>query len=261
LISPSGGSSRRWTRRRRNCALPDEHYVNPELAELYDLDSPWSPDRDFYLSQAGPPPKTILDLGCGTGLICNAYAALGHDVTGADPSRPMLDIARRKPFGAKIEWGEATAQTFRSAKRFDLIIMTGHAFQVLLEDEDVRAAFETMRTHLKPGGKAVFESRNRVIDWAKEWSGEVALELPGKTVRESWRVFPMQDDRLKFESVYRFPDKTLVSNSELRFLSQTEIEARLDAAGLGVEKLAGDWDGAPFDPAVSKEMIFTVRAV
>jgi ubiquinone/menaquinone biosynthesis C-methylase UbiE len=247
-------------RRRRSCALPDEHYINPELAELYDLDSPWSPDRDFYLALAGPPPQSILDLGCGTGLICNEYAKLGHKVTGVDPAPAMLDIARKKPFGARIEWVHATAQTFRSDKRFDLMIMTGHAFQVLLEDDDVRTAFITMRMHLAPGGKAVFESRNRAIDWAKEWSGECVLRTPGKTVRESWRVFPMQSDRLKFESVYRFPDKTLISQSELRFMSRIEIEVHLGAAGLGVESLAGDWVGAPFDEHVSKEMIFTVRA-
>jgi hypothetical protein len=129
-----------------------------------------------------------------------------------------------------------------------------------LEDEDVRAAFITMRMHLAPGGKAVFESRNRAIDWAKEWSGEFILKPPEKTVRESWRVFPMQNDRLKFESVYRFPDKTLVSKSELRFMSRMEIEAHLGAAGLCIESLAGDWGGSPFDETTSKEMIFTVRA-
>jgi SAM-dependent methyltransferase len=247
-------------RRRRSCALPDEHYINPDLAALYDLDSPWSPDRDFYLSQAGPPPLDILDFGCGTGLICNAYAAQGHRVTGVDPAPAMLEIARKKPCGAKIEWVEATAQTFRSRKRFDLIIMTGHAFQVLLEDEDVIAAFETICMHLAPGGKAVFESRNRAIDWAKEWSGELVLITPNGPVRESWRVFPMENDRLKFESIYRFPDKTLISKSELRFMSRAEAEVRLAAAGLDMESLFGDWDGAPFDPAISKEMIFTVRA-
>jgi SAM-dependent methyltransferase len=247
-------------RRRRSCALPDEHYINPELAELYDLDSPWSPDRDFYLALAGPPPQSILDLGCGTGLICNEYAKLGHKVTGVDPAPAMLDIARQKPFGAKIEWVEATAQTFRSNKRFDLMIMTGHAFQVLLEDEDVSAAFETIRMHLAPGGKAVFESRNRAIDWAAEWRGEFLLNAPGGPVRESWRVFPMRNDRLKFESVYQFTEKTLISKSELRFMGRMEIEAQLTLAGFAVENLMGDWDGAPFDEHVSKEMIFTVRA-
>ena len=40
-------------------------------------------------------------------------------------------------------------------KRFDLIIMTGHAFQVLLENSDVLATFATMRRHIKPTGKIV----------------------------------------------------------------------------------------------------------
>jgi SAM-dependent methyltransferase len=247
-------------RPRRSCALPDEHYVNPELAELYDLDSPWSADRDFYLAQAGPAPQSILDLGCGTGLICSAFAEIGHDVTGVDPAPAMLAVARRKPFGAKIEWVEATAQTFRSGKRFDLIIMTGHAFQVLLGDEDVRSAFETMRMHLKPGGKAVFESRNRAIDWAAEWSGEIALDAPAGRIVETHNVHEIRNDRLKFDSVYRFPDKVLLSESELRFMSRMEIETHLEAAGLGVEGLLGDWDGSAFDEKTSKEMIFTVRA-
>ena len=74
----------------------DEHYINPKLAEIYDLDSPWSKDRDFYLSLAGDVQKRILDLGCGTGLLCDAYAAKGHNVTGVDPAEAMLKIARQK---------------------------------------------------------------------------------------------------------------------------------------------------------------------
>ena len=35
--------------------MPDDHYENPRLAEIYDVSSPWSIDRDFYLSLAGPP--------------------------------------------------------------------------------------------------------------------------------------------------------------------------------------------------------------
>jgi 2-polyprenyl-3-methyl-5-hydroxy-6-metoxy-1,4-benzoquinol methylase len=245
---------------RRCFALPDEHYINPELAGLYDHFSPWSIDRDFYLSLVGPQPQTILDLGCGTGLICREFAALGHDVTGVDPASAMLSIARRKPLGAQIEWVESNAQTFRSEKRFDLIIMTGHAFQVLLDDEDVHATLVTMRLHLKENGRAVFESRNRNIDWAAEWQGEVELEMLGTTVTESHLVYEMVDDRLKFESHYRFADRTLISNSELRFMSLLEIKDQLLAAGLSIEKLMGNWDGKPFDVKISKEMIFVTRA-
>ncbi len=81
----------------------DKHYKNSRLAEIYDLDSPWSIDRDFYFSLAGIPSQKILDLGCGTGLLCDAYAAEGHNVTGVDPSSAMLEVARRKPHGKKID--------------------------------------------------------------------------------------------------------------------------------------------------------------
>nr|WP_246699405.1 class I SAM-dependent methyltransferase [Rhizobium sp. BK538] len=151
--------------------MPDLHYEHPRLAGLYDLACGWSEDRDFYLSLADGGPKSILDLGCGTGLICDAYAARGHDVTGADPSAPMLDIAKRKPHGDRIEWVECYSQDFRSEKRFDLIIMTGHAFQVLLDERSILATFAAMREHLADGGCIVFETRNPEIDWKARWDG------------------------------------------------------------------------------------------
>jgi 2-polyprenyl-3-methyl-5-hydroxy-6-metoxy-1,4-benzoquinol methylase len=107
-------------------------------------------DRDLCFSLAGDSPCDILDLGCGTGLVCDAFAARGHNVTGADPAPAMLDVARSKPHGASVEWVEATAEGFRSPKRFDLIIMTGHAFQVLLTDAQVAEALANMAAHLKP---------------------------------------------------------------------------------------------------------------
>lgn len=38
--------------------------------------------------------------------------------------------------------------------------MTGHAFQVLLTEGEVRAALAAVRTALVPGGTFVFETRN-----------------------------------------------------------------------------------------------------
>lgn len=239
--------------------MPDSHYVNSKLAEIYDLDSGWSIDRDFYLSLAGTQRQRILDLGCGTGLLCNAYAAKDHDVTGVDPSPAMLAIGRRKPHGSKIEWVQSLAQSYQSDKLFDLIIMTGHAFQVLLEDMDVLKTLSTMRKHLKPDGFVAFESRNPLIDWEKVWNYDMVIELPAGTVHESRRFLKMEDGRMSFELRYQFPDETLLSASELRFLSREDIDERLTASGLCIEKMMGDWDGTPFNEA-SQEMIFIVRA-
>ncbi len=240
--------------------MPDNHYENSKLAEIYDLDSPWSIDREFYLSLAGDGSKSILDLGCGTGLLCNAYAERNHDVTGVDPSAAMLEVARKKPFGDRIEWVQSFAQDFSADKQFDLIIMTGHAFQVLLEEADVQSTLAVMRTHLKRSGSIVFESRNPAIDWSREWNYDMVLELPsGISVRESRRLLSFKNARMSFELVYEFPDETLRSDSELLFLTKEQIEKHMREAGLRIHDLQGDWDGSPFNKQKSQEMIFTAR--
>jgi len=64
-------------------------------------------------------------LGC-------AFAERGHPATGVDPAAAMLVVAKRKPSAEQVEWVESSAQTYRSERRFDLMVMTGHAFQILL---------------------------------------------------------------------------------------------------------------------------------
>jgi ubiquinone/menaquinone biosynthesis C-methylase UbiE len=81
-----------------------------------------------------------LGLGCGAGTLCCDLAERGHGVTGVDPAGAMLAVARRKPHAEWIEWVESTAQNYKAHRCFDLIVMTGHAFQVLLNDADALAA-------------------------------------------------------------------------------------------------------------------------
>lgn len=240
--------------------MPDTHYSHPRLAALYDLTCPWSRDRDFYLSQARSKRMRILEIGCGTGLLCRAYARQGHRVTGVDPAASMLEVAKRKPSGAQVDWVHASAQTFRSDKRFDLIVMTGHAFQVLLNDVDMLMAFATMRSHLAPGGVAVFESRNPDFDWVEVWDEDSVINLRGETVHQSCRLLSLENDRLTFDQRYRFADADLVSRSVLRFPSRAHIEAGLAASELTPDAVLGDWHGGPLDAETSREMIFVVRA-
>lgn len=236
----------------------DEHYINPRLAAVYDIESGWSEDRQFYLDLAGDTPIDILDFGCGTGLIANAYAAKGHRVTGADPALAMLDVARRSPHGDVIEWIEATAQNFRSEKQFDLIIMTGHAFQVLTEPLDVATAFANVASLLKPGGRFVFETRNRAIDWVARWTHEKQLETPYGVLGIQRIVTRHTEERIWFETHFTFPDGSFVSSSELRFWTEGEIRTLATQAGLKVAEFYGDWQRNPFDPDRSEELVFVL---
>ncbi|HMP50743.1 MAG TPA: class I SAM-dependent methyltransferase [Candidatus Melainabacteria bacterium] len=242
--------------------MTDQHYLNPLLVELYDLDSGWSEDRQYYLSLASGKDMRILDLGCGTGLLCNAYARSGHKVVGVDPSSAMLQSARQKEFGAEIEWIESSAQEFRSPEKFDLIIMTGHAFQVLLTDEDIASTFDTIKAQLAPYGLAVFESRNPSIEWSSRWNYEIELSSPRGSVIEKreFLSFESGTEFMNFELKYSFLEAEFVSRSRLRFPGLEKIKSGLDEATLALEALFGDWQQGDFLANRSEEMIFHVRS-
>jgi len=237
---------------------PDLQFSDQRLADLYDLGNAGSEDREFYLDLAKAAPQTILDLGCGTGLLALAFAKRGHRVVGVDPARAMLNVARRSSFADRVEWIEGTAETYESDQAFDLIIMTGHAFQVLLEDAQVVAALSTMARHLKPDGVAVFESRNPALDWDAVWARAYEMQAPEGPVRAERRMTDRSraPEYLSFAWDYHFTTGTMTSDSTLRFLSAAEIQGMARTAGLKLVDLFGDWDGSAFQPATSREMIF-----
>lgn len=240
---------------------PDLQFSDQRLADLYDLGNAGSDDRDFYLSLAGETPQDILDLGCGTGLLCLAYAERGHRVTGVDPATAMLTVAKRAPLGDQVTWVESTSEDFRADQTFDLIIMTGHAFQVLLTDNQVEATLATMAGHLKPDGLIAFESRNPVLDWDAVWGRSYEMETPQGRVRAVRRLTDRSraPEFLSFAWDYHFPDEVITSDSTLRFLSSEAIAEFADRADLQVETVLGDWQGGAFDPDLSREMIFKLR--
>lgn len=236
-------------------------YQNSKIAELYDAANQRAADTEFYLSLARKNVNSVLDLGCGTGTLCCALAERGHHVTGVDPSAAMLAVARRKSHSEKVEWIESSAQEYRSDKRFDLIVMTGHAFQVLLTDEDVLAAFATMREHSNTQGRVAFEARNPLLDWAREWANRPPrrIILAGVEVTETLEIVDQDGEFISFLTHYQFPQETLTTRSRLRFLAREKVEELLLRSGLLRTDLFGDWDANPFDTTRSREIIFVAR--
>ncbi|HXW92605.1 MAG TPA: class I SAM-dependent methyltransferase [Terriglobales bacterium] len=233
-------------------------YQHPQIAEIYDLVNPRAEDTDFYLSLAGPRPCDVLDLGCGTGTLCCAFAERGYRVTGVDRAAAMLAVARGKPHAERVEWVESSAESYKSERRFDLIVMTGHSFQILLTDADALAVFGTMRGHLKERGRIAFETRNPRRDWVGEWATRPPLvhRLPGGQLLETLEITGEDGEFISFETSYRLRHVTLTTNSTLRFPSPKHVEALIARSGLVVRDVFGDWHAGPFDTAHSREIIF-----
>lgn len=239
--------------------MPDAHYELPELAALYDLDNGWSEDRSFYRALPGPEPKAVLEVGCGTGLISRALAEDGHDVTAVDPAETMLAVGRRSPHGDKVSWVQGYAQDFRLEGHFDVAFMTGHAFQVLLTDEDVHAALVNIWRHLKPGGIFAFETRNPALPWEQIFQARDTLQAPGGPVDVEWRVDGRRGELIRFHTHYHLPDGDRISESTLRFLPLDSLCEKVTGAALTVDAIYGDWDKSAFFPERSREIILVTR--
>lgn len=115
--------------------MVDRQFSEASLAALYDRLQP--PERrddlGFYLPRVMSA-EAVLDVGCGTGALLHRARKAGHNgrLVGLDPARGMLDVARTR---SDIAWIQGDLSSVAWDREFDLIVMTGHAFQVFLDDE------------------------------------------------------------------------------------------------------------------------------
>jgi hypothetical protein len=80
---------------------------------------------------------------------------------------------------------EAAAARYGDSE-FDLAVMTGHAFQVLVGDDEVRASLTAIRHALAGGGRFAFETRNPLARAWESWNPGNAIEVvdpSGRPVR------------------------------------------------------------------------------
>lgn len=177
----------------------------------------------------------------------------------------MVDRAFAEPsLGRGIEWVLGDLSSSRWDQEFQLVVMTGHAFQVLTGDEQLREALAAVCAALAPGGRFVFETRNPLVRQWEEWvpaNSAQVTDPAGAVVRMAHQVeLPVQGDLVSFTTTYSSPDweRPQCSRSTLRFLDASALSSFLAGAGLVIEEQYGDWDGAPLG-AASLEIITIAR--
>lgn len=243
--------------------MPCPIYTDPRLAACYDAANPPEAFYAHYLALAGEAPKTILDMGCGTGRLAVALAERGHRVTGADPSAGMMQIARNRPGSERVTWIDNDAKSLALETRFDLIFMTGNVFQVFLDDNEVRATLHNLRRHLAPGGRLAFEARNPLVEEWRGWTPALTrevIDVPGVgAVDVHYDIAEADGAFVTYETHYRFgPDDVAVGRDTLRFMSREELAAFLTEAGFTDITWFGNWDRSPLT-AQSPEFVVVAR--
>ena len=242
----------------------DRQFREPRTAALYDRFCEGRPDFEFYLPFVMQANK-VLDVGCGSGRLLHLAREAGHTghLCGIDPAGAMLEVARAR---SDIEWLSGDLASAHWNQEFDLVVMTGHAFQVLLDDDEIRAALAAVYRALTDDGFFAFETRNPSVRTWETWTPANAMEIlsdTGSVVHMEHQFDTPVDPRfVSFTTSFASPDwdAPVLSRSTLRFLTVSELRSFLSAAHLKVIGRFGDWDRRPYTDA-SPEIITVVSRV
>lgn len=239
--------------------MPDAIFEHPRLAAIYDpLDSDRS-DLDVYAAIADElGARSVLDVGCGTGTFALLLADRGLEVTGVDPARGSLDVARAKPGAERVHWihGDATALPLMQV---DLATMTANVAQAIVAPPDWAGTLGGVYEALRPGGHLVFETRDPAFRAWREWNRATSYrstELAGVGRVESWDdVTDVNGPLVSLHGTWVFASdgQVLTSDSTLRFRERDEVAAALAAHGYVVDEVRD----APDRPG--REFVFLAR--
>jgi ubiquinone/menaquinone biosynthesis C-methylase UbiE len=242
--------------------IDDRLYTDAGLVQFYDLENEAGPNFDHCIAFAEGA-RSVLDLGCGTGRLAVALAC-GRSVTGVDPAAAMLDVARRRPGGDAVEWVEADARYIQLGRKFDVVLLTGHAFQVFITPEDQQAVLATIAAHLSPAGRFIFDSRNPAVSEWLEWTPELSrrtVDHPDLGSVASWNDFHRDDATrvVAYDTFYETAGgRRFHARSEIAFPSKKALGGMFERAGLTVDRWLGDWNGTVWTES-AREIIPTGR--
>lgn len=105
--------------------------------------------------------KTVVDVGCGGGILTEAMAEAGATVTGIDMADAPLAVARlhQAESGAEVEYLKTRAEDLAGERpgRFDVVT----CLEMLEHVPDPGAVIAACRTLVRPGGSVFFSTINR----------------------------------------------------------------------------------------------------
>lgn len=239
--------------------MTDDCFGHPRLAAIHDPLDPDRSDLDAYLGMVDEfGARTVLDIGCGTGVFALLLADRGIEVVGVDPALASLDVARAKPGGRRVRWIHGDAADLPPLQ-VDLATMTANVAQAIADPHTWRRTLGAAHDALRPGGRLIFETRDPARRAWEEWNREAThrvTEIPGTGTVEYWaELIEVSGPLVTFRQTYVFAadGQVLTSDSTLRFRERDEVEGDLAAHGFAVE----DVRDAPDRPG--RELVFVAR--
>lgn len=152
---------------------------NGQLKALHDI----NPLRiQYVLDRAEIREKPVLDVGCGGGIVSEALAASGAQVTGIDMAVPALKVARghAQEKGLAIDYREDTAENLARTHTGQFAVVT--CMELVEHVPDPTSIIAACADLVQPGGHLFFSTVNRT--WLARllviWVAEYVLGIVSK---------------------------------------------------------------------------------
>ena len=226
---------------------------------LYDRLFPGDgPAVDFYRAEADRQGGSVLELGSGTGRKLIPIASDGHPCVGLELSADMLAEAQRKADGRGLEldWVQGDMREFDLGRTFDLVIIAANSLLHLHGASDLVDCFRSVRRHLAPGGRLVFDVFNPSVrmlaqaDGARRRREALSFVDPDRgvvhvDVAETYDAAAQVTRGTWYFSTDSDAD-VVVAPLEMRSIFPQELPLLLSLGGLRLVERFGDWSGRPF---------------
>lgn len=233
-----------------------EEYQDPRN---YDLEFGGEVDKyAFFLRLAEQQQGSVLELACGTALTALPIAQAGFDVTGVDLAPEMLAYAQHKAHALGVPLRLLHGNALRlnevlPTQRYDLIYLTGNAFQCFLTPQDQTTLLQGVHALLADEGVFAFETRNpngtdlSLVETAEPW--HTFVDGHGQTVTVSGtQRYDAENAIMHWTTIRRSEGQERHSRIACRFTDRDALNSLLAANGLALEAQYGNWQGDAFSP-------------
>jgi SAM-dependent methyltransferase len=136
-------------------------YDHPEYYEvLYPDANDETPTmcRRIFARFLEAPPRSILDIGCGTGRDLRSLHKTCSDCVGVDFLPKMVEYAQTRSDGIAFRVGDM--RTLRLGQTFDVILCFGWTLMYALTNEDIGRTLETFGAHCHEGSLLILDMQN-----------------------------------------------------------------------------------------------------
>lgn len=222
-----------------------------EISKYYDYIFPVGQEQLNLVQGVFDKGGKILDVACGTGTYTLALAKMGYDMTGADISRSMIDMARANARRQGLDTAFYVADMMNlsnfGSNSFDGVMCMGNSLVHLPDEASVLTALKEFHCILKDAGKLLLQIINfdRVLKYNVE-------ELPTIRNDEIGLIFTRkyhldQQGCIDFITELTVNGQSFENSVKLLPLQSESLVSMLSKAGFSHIRLYGGFGKQLFD--------------